>query len=95
MLLKVAVAQIESRPAEVRRLQLYVGRWREAGQMGDDPSKPFKPVAGGATCSRSAGGYVLCEEKTEGAGGGWDGVYILSYDAAGRSAPHPRSRMRT
>lgn len=85
MLLKVAAAQVGSRPAEVQRLQFYVGRWSEAGQMRDDPSKPFKPVAGGETCRWSAGGYaVLCEEKTEGAGGGWEGVYILSYDAAGR-----------
>lgn len=85
MLLKVAASQAGSRPAEVQRLQFYVGRWSEAGQMRDDPSQPFKPVAGGETCRWSAGGYaVLCEEKTEGAGRGWEGVYILSYDEAGK-----------
>ena len=81
---QVAASQVDSRPAEVQRLQFYVGRWDETGQMRDDPSKAFQPIAGGETCKWSAGGYaVLCEEKTEGAGGGWDGVYILSYDAAG------------
>ena len=51
--------------------------------MRDDPAKPFRNIAGGETCSWSAGGYaVMCEEKTTGAGGGWEGVYILSYDAA-------------
>jgi hypothetical protein len=85
MLPKVAAAQVESRPAEVQRLQFYVGRWKETGQMRDDPSKLFQPVGGGETCKWSAGGYaVLCEEKTEGAGGGWEGVYILSYNAAGQ-----------
>ena len=85
MLPNVAAAQVASRPAEVQRLQFYVGSWDESGEMRDDPSKPFKPVTGGETCRWSAGGYaVVCEEKTEGAGGGWEGVYILSYDAAGR-----------
>ena len=85
MLVKVAASQVDSRPAEIQRLQFYVGRWSDAGQMRDDPSKAFEPVAGFETCTWSAGGYaVLCEEKTEGAGGGWEGVYILSYDAAGR-----------
>lgn len=81
----VAASQVDSRLAEVQRLQFYVGSWDEAGEMRDDPSKPFKPVSGGETCKWSAGGYaVVCEEKTEGAGGGWEGVYILSYDADGR-----------
>jgi hypothetical protein len=85
MLPKIAASQVESRPAEVQRLQFYVGRWNETGQMRDDPSKPFQPIAGGETCKWSAGGYaVWCEEKTEGAGGGWEGVYILSYDAPGQ-----------
>ena len=85
MLPTIAASQVGAPPAEIQRLQFYVGRWSETGQMRDDPSKAFKPVAGGETCSWAAGGYaVLCEEKTEGAGGGWEGVYILSYDAAGR-----------
>lgn len=85
MLPTVAASQVESRPAEVQRLQFYVGDWNETGEMRDDPSEPFKEVSGGETCKWSAGGYaVLCEEKTEGSGGGWEGVYILSYDAAGR-----------
>ena len=85
MLPNVAASQVESRPPEVQRLDFYVGHWNETGEMRDDPSKSFQPVAGGETCKWSAGGYaVLCEEKTEGAGGGWEGVYILSYDAAGR-----------
>lgn len=84
MLPKVAASQVESRPAEVQRLQFYVGDWDEAGEMRDGPDTPFKEIAGGETCKWSAGGYaVLCEERTEGPGGGWEGVYILSYDAAG------------
>ena len=84
-----AVSQVATRPPEVQRLDFYVGHWNEAererrGRLDrDDPSKAFQPVAGGETCKWAAGGYaVLCEEKTEGAGGGWEGVYILSYDAA-------------
>jgi len=84
MLPGIAASQDESRPAEVQRLQFYVGHWNEAGGMRDDPSKPFSDIAGSETCKWSAGGYaVVCEEKTEGPGGGWEGVYILSYDAAG------------
>ncbi len=85
MLPGMAASQATSRPTEVQRLQFYVGRWSEAGQMRDDPSKQFKPVAGGETCKWAADGYaVMCEEKTAGAGGGWDGVYIMSYDATGK-----------
>lgn len=74
-------AQQPARSPELERLGFYVGRWSEAGQMRDDPAKPFLPIAGGETCSWAAGGYaVLCEEKTTGQGGGWEGVYILSYD---------------
>jgi len=84
MLPKIAAAQGESRPAELQRLQFYVGNWNETGGMRDDPSKPFSDIGGSETCKWSAGGYaVVCEEKTEGPGGGWEGVYILSYDAAG------------
>ncbi len=78
-------AQEASRPAELQRLSFYVGSWSESGQMRDDPAKPFKPIAGGETCSWAAGGYaVLCQEKTSGQGGGWEGVYILSYDSTAR-----------
>lgn len=69
----------------MQRLQFYVGSWNEAGEMRDDPSKPFQSPTDGETCKWSAGGYaVVCEEKAEGTGGGWEGVYILSYDAAGQ-----------
>ena len=79
----IAASQAAKPSVEVQKLAFYVGRWSEAGQMRDDPAKPFKNIAGGETCSWSAGGYaVMCEEKTTGAGGGWEGVYILSYDAA-------------
>jgi hypothetical protein len=81
----LAVSQAASAPVEVQRLQFYVGRWSEAGEMRNDPSGPFKPIAGGETCRWAAGGYaVACEEKTDGEGGGWEGVYILSYDPAGK-----------
>jgi hypothetical protein len=67
MLPQVAASQVDSPPAEVQRLQFYVGSWNETGQMRDDPGKAFQPIAGGETCKWSAGGYaVLCEEKTEG-----------------------------
>lgn len=80
-----AASQAAARPPEVQRLGFYVGRWSEAGQMRDDPGKPFQAIRGGETCSWAAGGYaVLCEEKTAGPSGGWEGVYILSYDAAGK-----------
>lgn len=78
-----AVAQDTGPSVEIRRLSFYVGHWSEAGQMRDDPGKPFNAISGGETCSWAAGGYaVVCEEKTAGPGGGWEGVYILSYDAA-------------
>lgn len=80
-----ATSQTASTPPDVERLAFYVGRWREAGQMRDDPSKPFQTISGGETCSWSAGGYaVMCEEKTSGPGQGWEGVYILSYDAVAK-----------
>lgn len=81
----IAASQAASRPSEVQRLGFYVGQWSETGQMRADPAEPFKPVSGGETCSWAAGGYaVVCEEKTAGEGGGWEGAYILSYDAAGK-----------
>jgi hypothetical protein len=50
--------------------------------MRADPSQPMQAITGGETCRWAADGYaVACEEKTSGAGGGWQGVYILSYDA--------------
>ena len=80
----LAASQVTSGPPGVQRLAFYVGRWSEVGQMRDDPNTPFQAITGGETCSWAAGGYaVVCEEKTAGRGGGWDGVYILSYDAAG------------
>lgn len=80
----VAASQADPRPPEVQRLGFYVGRWSEVGEMRDDPTEPFQAVSGDETCSWAAGGYaVVCEEKTTGPGGGWEGVYILSYDAAG------------
>lgn len=82
---RMATSQAASRPPEVQRLGFYVGRWSEAGQMRDDPSKPFQAISGTETCSWAAGGYaVVCEEKTAGPGRGWEGVYILSYDAVGK-----------
>lgn len=81
----IAASQSDSRPLEVRQLGFYVGSWSEAGEMREDPSKPFQAVSGGETCSWAAGGYaVVCEEKTAGPGGGWEGVHILSYDSAGQ-----------
>jgi hypothetical protein len=80
----LAASQTPSGPPEVQRLAFYVGTWSEAGQMRDDPSSAFQPITGGEMCSWAAGGYaVVCEERTEGSGGGWEGAYILSYDAAG------------
>jgi hypothetical protein len=80
-----ASPQTAAPSAEIKRLEFYIGRWDETGQMRDDPGKPFKPIAGGETCSWAAGGYaVACREKTVGPGGGWEGVYIMSYDAAGK-----------
>jgi len=85
LLCGVTTAQVTARPAEIQRLTFYVGHWSEVGQMREDPNKPFGAVAGGETCRWAAGGYaVLCEEKTTGAGGGWEGVYILSYDATAK-----------
>jgi hypothetical protein len=85
LLAGIAAAQRTAPPAETRRLAFYVGRWSEAGQMRADPSQPFASISGGEECRWTAGGYaVLCEEKTTGAGGGWEGVYILSYDAAAK-----------
>jgi hypothetical protein len=53
--------------------------------MRDDPAKPLKAIAGGQTCTWAAGGEaVVCEERTVGEGGGWEGVYILSYDPVGK-----------
>lgn len=80
-----AASQGTSDSPEVQRLAFYVGHWSEAGQMRDDPDTPFQAITGGETCSWAAGGYaVVCEEKTAGPGGGWEGVYILSYDPAGK-----------
>jgi hypothetical protein len=85
LLCGTAAAQATAPSVEIRRLAFYVGRWSEAGQMRGDSNKPFAPIAGGETCRWAAGGYaVLCEEKTTGAGGGWEGVYILSYDATAK-----------
>jgi hypothetical protein len=78
-------AQATATSVEIGKLAFSVGRWSEAGQMREDSTRPFAPIAGGETCRWAAGKYaVLCEEETTGAGGGWEGVYILSYDAAGK-----------
>ena len=82
----IAVAQEPARPAEIQRLQFYVGSWSEKGRMREDAAKAFAPIAGGETCRWGAGGYaVVREEKTSGPGGGFEGVYILSYDAAAKT----------
>lgn len=76
-----APAQDAVRSAELRQLDFFVGHWAVAGEMRDDPAKPFTPISGAETCSWAAGGFaVTCEEKTAGEGGGWDGVYILGHD---------------
>ena len=78
-----ARAQDAHRSPELERLAFYVGHWSETGRMRGDPGKPFQSISGGETCSWGAGGYaVTCREETSGPGGGWQGVYILSYDAA-------------
>ena len=85
MLPGTAISQATSQSAEIKRLDFYVGRWSETGQMRDDPSKSFGAISGGETCRWAAGGSaVVCQEKTVGAGGGWEGVYIMSYDSAGK-----------
>jgi hypothetical protein len=77
------VTQEASKPTELQRLGFYVGRWSETGEMRDDPNKPFQAIQGGEECRWAAGGQaVVCEEKTTGPGGGWEGIYILSYDPA-------------
>ncbi len=79
----VAAADPAQRSAELERLGFYVGHWTASGTMRADADTPMRPITGAETCSWAAGGYaVVCEEKTEGPGGGWEGVYILSYDAA-------------
>jgi hypothetical protein len=76
------IAQSTPKPPQIDRLAFYVGNWTESGTMRADPTKPMQPIGGGETCRWAAGGYaVLCEEQNSGAGGGWEGVYILSYDA--------------
>lgn len=76
-----AVGQDVARSPELQRLDFYVGAWNETGEMRDDPANPFKAISGGETCNWAAGGFaVICEEKTAGPGGGWEGVYILGYD---------------
>ena len=77
-----AVGQEVARSPEVERLGFYVGVWNETGEMRDDPAKPFAAISGGETCEWAAGGFaVVCQEKTAGPGGGWEGVYILGYDS--------------
>jgi hypothetical protein len=76
-----ASAQGASRSGELQKLDFFIGNWNEAGQMRDDPTKPFAAISGDETCQWAKGGFVvLCEEKTGGPGGGWEGVYILGYD---------------
>jgi hypothetical protein len=76
-----AAAQTPAVSAEIKRLAFYVGNWSESGEMREDPAKAFKAIAGSETCEWTAGrSAVLCREKTSGPGGGWNGVYILSYD---------------
>jgi hypothetical protein len=80
-----AVGQDAARSPELQRLGFYVGLWNETGEMRDDPAKPFKAISGGETCEWAAGGFaVICEEKTTGPGGGWEGVYILGYDSTAK-----------
>jgi len=71
-----------TRSPELQQLGFYVGAWDETGEMRDDPANPFQAISGGETCEWAAGGFaVVCEEKTGGPGGGWEGVYILGYDS--------------
>ena len=77
-----AVGQEAERSPELERLGFYVGAWDETGEMRGDPASPFQAISGGETCAWAAGGFaVVCDEKTAGPGGGWEGVYILGYDA--------------
>jgi hypothetical protein len=76
-----ASAQEAPRSGELQKLDFFIGHWNETGEMRADPSKPLAAISGGETCRWAEGGFVvLCEEKTGGPGGGWEGVYILGYD---------------
>jgi len=87
-----ALGQDGAKSPALQRLNFYVGRWSEAGQMREDPTKPFKPISGSETCKWAAGSFaVTCEEKMGGQGGGWEGVYILGYDTA-QAVPCSRHR---
>ena len=67
---------------KVGKLGFYVGTWSGRGLMRDAPSSVFKAISGRETCRWAAGrSAVLCEEKETGPGGGWNGVYLLGYDA--------------
>lgn len=78
----LAAAQVSS---EVQALEFFVGSWSTSGEMRGEPAAAFEPVSGDETCSWAAGGYaVLCQEKVTGAGGGYEAVYVLSYDAESR-----------
>jgi len=77
-----AVGQEVERSPELERLGFYVGVWDETGEMRGDPANPFEAISGGETCAWAAGGFaVVCDEKTAGPGGGWEGVYILGWDS--------------
>jgi hypothetical protein len=59
-----AISQATPQSAEIKRLDFYVGRWSETGQMRDNPTKSFAPISGGETCRWAASGSaVLCQEK--------------------------------
>jgi hypothetical protein len=80
-----AAAQAPPESDALKKLSFYVGSWSEAGQIREDPTKPFAAISGGETCKWAKGDFVvLCEERTSGPGGGWEGVYILGYDPASK-----------
>jgi hypothetical protein len=74
----IAPAQNALRPPELQRLSFYVGSWSEAGQMRDDPAKPFKPIAGGTFAPSLHGARTLMVEA--GTGDSWQPIANIKYE---------------
>lgn len=78
----------ESPAAEspAKRLEYFVGTWKESGESRADSNQEFGKLSGNETCEWQAGhAAVLCRETTRDASGTVDASYLIGYDPVSKT----------
>lgn len=66
---------------EIKRLEVFAGRWTSTGEMKASPMGPGGPVTGSNTCEWFPGGfYLVCRSDGRGPVGAMHAMGILGWD---------------